>query len=125
MEKRNARPFYEYYFEPVGTTGMVFFQFMDDDFERGMQTKREIEKIFDIAQIVMYALILLAICLVGSTQWSYRFLFAFCVLFIFLLRIFNPIIANFKLYKGQKQSLFGGGPSIEKGLDVEPFDNPV
>jgi hypothetical protein len=125
MEKRNARPFYEYYFEPVGTTGMVFFQFMDDDFEHGIQTKREIEKIFDIAQIVMYALILLAIFLVGSTQWSYRFLFAFCVLFIFLLRIFNPIIANFKLYKGQKQSLFGGGPSMEKGLDVEPFDNPV
>ena len=124
MEKRKARPFYEYYFEPVGTTGMVFFQFMDDNFERGMQTKREIEQIFNIAQIIMYSLIFMAIYLVGSTQWSYRFLFAFCVLFIFLLRLFNPIIVNFKLYKGQKQSLFGGGPTLDNDLTIEPFDNP-
>ena len=40
MEKHTSRPYYEYYFEPVGTTGMVFFQFMDDNFEEGMKTKK-------------------------------------------------------------------------------------
>ena len=30
-KKNNCKEFYEYYFEPVGTTGMVFFQFMDDN----------------------------------------------------------------------------------------------
>jgi hypothetical protein len=122
MEKHTTRPFYEYYFEPVGTTGMVFFQFMDDDLEHGLKTKETIEKIFAGAQIVMYALIFFAIYLVSSTEWSYRYLVAFCVLFLFLMRLFNPIMVNYKLYKGQKQSLFGGGPSTGEDMDVEPFD---
>ena len=122
MQKHTTRPFYEYYFEPVGTDGMVFFQFMDDDFEHGMETKREIEKIFNQAQIAMYILIATAILLVGFTQWSYRFLFLFCVVLLFLTRCFNPIVANYKLYKAQKQSIFGGGPTKDTENDIETFD---
>ena len=122
LQKRTTRPFYEYYFEPVGNSGMVFFQFMDDDFERGMQTKREIEKIFDRAQIAMYILITSAILLAGFTQWSYRYLFLLCVVLLFLTRFFNPIIANYKLYKGQKQSIFREGPTKDTENDIEPFD---
>jgi len=122
IKKKTDRPFYEYYFEPVGTAGMVFFQFMDDDFERGMQTKREIESYFDRAQIMMYGLIILTILLLGFTTWSYRFLFLFLVLFIFCIRFFNPIIANYKLYKAQKQSIFREGPTKDTETDLEPFD---
>ncbi len=122
IQKKTDRPFYEYYFEPVGTTGMVFFQFMDDDFERGMRTKREIEYIFNRAQIVMYILIALAFLFVGFTQWSYRFFFLFVVIFIFLIRIFNPIVVNYKLYKAQKQSIFREGPNKDTENDLEPFD---
>lgn len=121
IQKKTARPFYEYYFEPVGKSGMVFFQFMDDDFERGMQTKREIESLFDKAQMVMYALIGLAIILL-STQWSYRFFFFFIVVLVFLFRLFNPIMVNYKLYKAQKQSIFKSGPSNDTEPDIEPFD---
>ena len=121
MHKRTKRPFYEYYFEPVGTNGMVFFQFMDDDFEHGMQTKREIEKLFDRAQIMMYILLFLAV-LIGLTKSPYRYPFLFFVLLVFLLRIFNPIIANYKLYKAQKQSIFRDGPTKEFENDFEPFD---
>ena len=121
MRKRSARPFYEYYFEPVGTTGMVFFQFMDDDFERGMQTKQEIESLFNKAQIFMYVLMATAI-LLFLTKWSFRFFFLFIVLFIFLIRVFNPIMVNYKLYKAQKQSIFKSGPTKDTETDIEPFD---
>jgi hypothetical protein len=122
IHKHTKRPFYEYYFEPVGTTGMVFFQFMDDDFERGMRTKREIERIFDIAQITMYVLIVMAM-LIGLTKSPYRYPFLCFVLFVFLLRIFNPITTNYKLYKAQKQSIFREGPTKETENDLEPFDS--
>ena len=121
MQKKTARPFYEYYFEPVGTSGMVFFQFMDDDFERGMQTKREIESLFDKAQIVMYVLFGLALILL-TTQWSYRYFFFFIVILLFLTRFFNPIMVNYKLYKGQKQAIFKSGPTKQIETDIEPFD---
>jgi hypothetical protein len=124
IKSKTNFPFYEYYFEPTGSTGMVFFQFMDDDFERGMQTKKEIENIFNIAQMIMYALICLVIYLLGSTEWDYRYLLAFFVLFIFSTRLFNPIGANYKLYKGQKQSIFKEGPTKDTEDDLEPFDNP-
>ena len=116
------RPFYEYYFEPTGSSGMIFFQFMDDDFEKGMQTKLKMEKIFDIAQIVMYVLLLLTVYFVFFTEWNYKYFFAFIVLCLFLMRFFNPISANHNLYKGQKQSIIGGGPSDDPGEDVEMFD---
>ena len=123
MENHTSRPYYEYYFEPVGTTGMVFFQFMDDNFEEGMKTKKKIEKIFNIAQLVMYFLIFTAIYLLCFTNWSHRFLFLGIVIFIFLMRAFNPIVINYKLYKGQKQSLFHEGPTKDTNDDIEPFDN--
>jgi hypothetical protein len=122
VQKHTDRPFYEYYFEPVGTTGMVFFQFMDDDFDRGMQTKREIERIFDIAQMVMYGLIIIAAALF-LTKSSYSFTFLFFVLFVFFIRIFNPIIVNYKLYTAQKQSIFKDGPTKDTENDLEPFDS--
>jgi hypothetical protein len=121
MEKRSAKPFYEYYFEPVGKSGMVFFQFMDDNFERGMQTKKEMEELFNKSQIVAYVLIALAILLLLS-QWSYRYFFFFIVLLLFLTRLFNPIMVNYKLYKAQKQAIFKSGPTKDTETDVEPFD---
>lgn len=124
IKSKTNYPFYEYYFEPTGSSGMVFFQFMDDDFERGMKTKKEIEKIFDIAQIIMYALICILIYVLGSTELKHRYLVAFFILFIFLTRFLNPIGSNYKLYKGQKQSIFKEGPDKETEDDLEPFDNP-
>lgn len=122
MHRHTKRPFYEYYFEPVGTTGTVFFQFMDDDFERGMATKRKIESIFDQAQIILYICIGLALLLLKFTDGPYRFYFLLFVLCIFLLRLFNPVNVNYKLYKAQKQSLFKEGPTKDTENDLEAFD---
>jgi hypothetical protein len=122
VKKKTTRTFYEYYFEPTGATGMVFFQFMDDDFERGMQTKKQIEKLFNIAQLIMYALIALTICLVALTKWRYRFIVTVFVLLLWLTRLLNPITANYKLYKAQKQLIFGGGPTESATNEIESFD---
>jgi hypothetical protein len=120
IHQKTSHPFYEYYFEPTGTSGMVFFQFMDDDFNCGMHTKKNIELIFNIAQIVMYILLLLSIIFLFSDS-SYKYIFFFLVILIWLTRIFNPIIINYNLYKAQKQFIFGDGPSNDIN-EIETFD---
>jgi hypothetical protein len=124
IRKKTTRTFYEYYFEPTGATGMVFFQFMDDDFDRGMQTKKRIEELFTNAQIMMYILIgLVVLCMVITKGQSHLVLaFAFIVLLLFLTRLLNPIVANYNLYKAQKQSIFGGGPTNDIEAEIETFD---
>ena len=103
---------------------MVFFQFLDDNFERGMNTKKNIENIFNIAQLVMYTLIFITIYIVGFTNYKYRYVIAYSLIILFLTRFLNPIDANYKLYKGQKQSIFKEGPTKDSEEDLEPFDNP-
>ena len=125
VRKRTTRPFYEYYFEPTGQTGMVFFQFMDNDFEKGMQTKKEIEQMFAKAQIVFYILIVLGIYLVGFSEWSGRNYVGVFILLLWLTRFLNPITANYNLYKAQKQSIFGGGPTKNVKEEIETFDTGV
>ncbi len=122
VRKHTTHPFYEYYFEPVGTTGMVFFQFIDDDFETGMATKKKIETIFDRTQLLMYGLIVLTIILLAFTRWNYRYLLTAAIIGIFITRVFNPITANYNCYKAQKQSLFGGGPNEDTATEIETFD---
>ena len=100
---------------------MVFFQFMDDDFEHGMQTKREIEKLFDLVQIIVYVIIILTLLITCCTKWTYRYIVFLCFLLLWLTRFFNPISTNYRLYKAQKQSIFGGGPTDDED-DIESFD---
>jgi hypothetical protein len=103
-------PFYEYYFEPAGKEGMVFLQFMDTDFERGIKTKERIEKIFNISQIIMYLLISIMFILLIISKSTMKYYFMVFIIFLFLSRFINPINVNYNLYKAQKQSVFGGGP---------------
>ena len=72
----------------------------------------------------MYFLIFNAIYLLCFTKLVASFSFSMgIVIFIFLMRVFNPIVVNYKLYKGQKQSLFNKGPTKDTNDDIEPFDN--
>ena len=113
--------FYEYYFEPVGKEGMVFLQFMHDDLEKGLLAKKRIETIFNIMQFIMFFLIILMFIVLFS-KWRYKYIFSLFILLLFLTRYLNPIVANYNLYKAQKQSIFGSGPSNEPNEDIETFD---
>ena len=43
IASNGGNSFYEYYFEPTGKNGMVFFQFFHNDFDTGMKAKKEME----------------------------------------------------------------------------------
>ena len=94
----NARDFYEYYFEPAGNDGMVFYQLYHDDYDTGLQCKKSIERIFITAQLVYYFLFLLGFVLIFyNIRYSVIF-FAF-VLMTYITRFINPININYSLWK--------------------------
>jgi hypothetical protein len=101
---------------------MVFFQFMDDDFDRGMQTKKKIERIFYMTQIIMYCLIAFTIVFMVASEWRYKSVIVMIVIILWLTRLLNPITYNYNLYKAQKQSIFGGGPTKNTEDEIETFD---
>jgi len=110
ISARCKRPFYEYYFEPAGESGMVFYQFMDDDFENGMKTKQFLENLFAIVQILVMIGLFLAVGSLIFTSGVFRYYFFLIIVLFWLTRFLNPFIANFNLYKAQRQSIFGAGP---------------
>jgi hypothetical protein len=120
VKSQTKLPFYEYYFEPAGKEGMVFLQFMDTDFKRGMKTKERIENLFNMAQKIMYSLLIIMILLLLLSGSNMKYYFMIFVIMVFLSRFINPITVNYNLYKAQKQSLIGGGPDKEE-LDIETF----
>jgi hypothetical protein len=125
VQQHTKLPFYEYYFEPAGKEGMVFLQFMDTNFERGMKTKERIENLFNISQKIMYSFLIIMILLLLFSKSTVKYYFMLFVIGLFLSRFINPMTVNYNLYKAQKQSLFGGGPdkSTELDLEVETFLN--
>jgi len=120
MRKRTRRPFYEYYFEPTGSSGMVFFQFMEDDFKTGMKIKRDIERVFDTVQIAMYFLIVYFFVLL-YIRGKYT-IYIYIMLLIWLTRALNPINSNFKIYKAQSQLFLGKDSMNESNETIETFD---
>ena len=110
VKSHTHRPFYEYYFEPAGKEGMVFLQFMDDDFKRGMQTKEKIQSWFNIVQIISYLLLLVAL-VVPFFQFRWNYSLSAVIIILLSTRYLNPMLSNYNLYKAQRQSIFGGGPN--------------
>lgn len=104
MKSHGAKPFYEYYFEPVGNEGQVFFQFLHDDYDQGHKLKVFMERLFDLFQYMFIILFVLSIILM-----FFKFKYGvtmFCIVFILMLtRYLNPITANYQLYKA-KQSVW-------------------
>lgn len=97
-----VRPFYEYYFEPVGKDGMVFFQFLHDDFKTGMRLKNDMEMVFTLVQ---YFFILIAVIITYIIIKDFRLGILILIIFVVLImtRYLNPICINQNLYKVQKQ----------------------
>ena len=109
LRRQHVLPFYEYYFEPAGDSGLVFYQFMDTNFERGMQTKQLMQHWFGLLQGIFIGLGVLIIAMFALGQ-RWRWVVFLLVLFWWLTRYLNPMMANLNLYKAQRQNLFGSGP---------------
>lgn len=59
MRQSKSMPFYEYYFEPTGTRSLIFFQFLNADFKRGMRAKKLLENIM-LGMNCLFVLLILA-----------------------------------------------------------------
>lgn len=101
-----VKPFYEYYFEPLGNDGSVFFQFLHDDFKTGMEIKYTFELLFVSLQILFIVLFLIPIVLFFYFK---KPLIAIIVLvlvtLLFSTKIINPIGSHYRLWKLHKQQM--------------------
>ena len=94
------RPFYEYYAAPTGKKGMVFFQFMHDDLEKGKSACRLIEALFYYTQYgmgAMWAAVLVFLVADLPMKWLVVFL-AMCV---YATQLYNPISTHSRFCKAR------------------------
>jgi len=117
MSYYQVKSFYEYYFEPNGKDGMVFLQFLHDDFEKGLKTQSQIESIFIILQYFFYLVIIL--CIVILTFYPKKSIYLIPLILLFLTRFMNPMVVNYNLFKIQKQDILGASSTenLHKHID--------
>tara|TARA_B110000285_G_C14603442_1_gene371702 strand:+ start:76 stop:399 length:324 start_codon:yes stop_codon:yes gene_type:complete len=105
MNKHGSMPFYEYYFEPAGKTGMVIVQFMHYDYNDGMKAKKHIELMFNYCQFMfMFLLIFSLIVLYYNKIIGVIILIA--ILTLFSTRFLNPFGVQYQQWKASTQQLF-------------------
>ena len=108
MHDNGCKEFYEYYFEPAGNgLAMVCFQFLHEDFEKGMEVKKKIENLMSMAQwffIIAYLIALLITLFYNKTLGVTIFVI---ITLLFVSKIINPLSMHVNLWNAQKQALFG------------------
>jgi hypothetical protein len=105
MKSNGCKEFYEYFFEPSGKQGMVFFQFLHEDHNIGMRVKKNIENWLFLSQlffIIAFTLMIYAY----FKNIKYSNIIFYGVIILFLTRLLNPLATNYSLLKAQKQQLF-------------------
>lgn len=108
MKANNCKEFYEYYFEPEGKGfNMVSFQFLHEDFDKGMVLKKQIENAMNTAQIAFILLFLFAILIMFYYDKYIGIITFLVILFLFSTRFLNPLSMHANLYVAQKQAIFG------------------
>jgi hypothetical protein len=101
---RGAMPFYEFYFEPTGTTSTIFFQFLHKDFEKGMRLKETIERTSLVANVSL--LVLLAVGVVLGV-WTGCYVVVIVAFLFVLTSLDNSLMVVAAQLKNQKQFLLG------------------
>lgn len=105
MKLNGCKEFYEYFFEPSGKQGMVFFQFLHEDHNIGMCVKKNIENLFFLSQLFfIIAFTFMIYAYFKNIKYSNVIFYGIIVLF--LTRLLNPLATNYSLLKAQKQQLF-------------------
>lgn len=102
----NSKAFYEYYFEPSGKAGMVFFQFYHSDYNTGNYAKLFLENIIFILQFMfIFFFILFSYFFYTRKEFkSYKTLFI-VIIILFTTQIINPLTTFYSKFKAQKQQL--------------------
>jgi hypothetical protein len=112
VARYNGKEFYEYYFEPNGKNGMVFFQFMHHDKDQAKKLKSIIETVFNISQIFFYIALLTIILIIPISLMKTHASSIIkphvgktvgILIGLFLTTLINPLSMQYNLYKSQKQ----------------------
>lgn len=101
MKTYDCLPFYEYYFEPGKNMGMVFFQFMNRDFEKGKRAKRCLENFMLFSQIFIFCFFILCIVAYCRNLKFKRTLLCIFII-VYMTRFLNPLSSQVGLYKAQQ-----------------------
>ena len=102
MKVYGCGTFYEYYFEPTGRDGIVFFQFMHDDFDTGMQAKKAMEEMVVGMNLIVILLLLAGIIKLVKDREALWFIGA---MFLLSTSLLNSIDVLFHQIKNQRQFL--------------------
>lgn len=106
MYMYNSKSFYEYYFEPSGKSGMVFFQFYHSEFNKGTALKNFLEYIIFLLQYIFIILftVILYFYYTKVDFKKYKTLF-YTTIILFSIQFINPMTTFYSKYKVQKQQL--------------------
>ena len=99
MKSHGCGIFYEYYFEPTGS-GLVFFQFMHENFEDGMRAKHAIEEIVVGMHMIVILLVVAGIVKLIKEREPRLFIGA---MVLWSTSLFNSIDVLFHQIKNQRQ----------------------
>lgn len=113
LTRYNIKPFYEYYFEPVGNDGFTFFQFLHNNFDEGIELKDNFERLFTLVQHLFVFMFIVA-TLIWFKDAKYGTILFILLFLIFITKYLNPISTNNGLYKAMKQTMSNEDP---KGVD--------
>ena len=104
VKQYDCLPFYEYYFEPGKNLGMVFYQFMNKDFEKGMKVKRLLEYMMFCAQL--FFILFFILCLIAYIKkFNNRHILLLLFIILYMTRFLNPLSTQVSLYRAQ-QTIF-------------------
>jgi len=104
MYATGAKKFYEYYFEPVGNDGCVFFQFLHEDFKSGMRLKWMLETLFMFLQLFFIIMFIIPLVLIFVFKKTFVGIILFIIIAIlFSTKFINPLSCQYGLWKLFKQ----------------------
>jgi hypothetical protein len=107
MSLFRTKPFYEYYFEPNGNDGSVFFQFLHTNKNIGQTCVTLFTYFFIFAQlffIVVGILIFYLFVTNKFTKSTWKMLLI--ILILYLTQYLNPISVHFNLHKAKRQQSY-------------------
>jgi len=107
LNKMTDMPLYEYYFEPVNHEGVVFFQFMHRDHDKGLKIKKNIELLFNLLQIITVIIFLVIIYSLVVFKSKIKYIFVIIFIFLWLTRFLTPLYVNYNCYKAYRQMIQG------------------
>lgn len=117
-------PLYEYYFEPVNNEGVVFFQFMHRDFNKGLKAKRIIEVLFVMTQLLFFLTFLIIIYTLITCKGYISLTLLFLFISAWFTRFLNPMYVNYNNYKAYMQ-MFQGKNSLTSQKDFDMVTNKI